>query len=105
MRSSNSHDLLLKPDESVDELMGGRLRLIQSKKGYRFSIDAVLLSQFVAVKPGDRVVDLGTGCGVIGLILLHTRAAGSVFGLEIQPHLADLAMRNAVLQGFTDRMG
>jgi tRNA1(Val) A37 N6-methylase TrmN6 len=104
MRSSNSNDLSLKPDESLDEFMGGRLRLIQSKRGYRFSIDAVLLSQFVTVKPGDRVVDLGTGCGVIGLILLHTRAVGSVLGLEIQSYLADLAMRNAVLNGFQNRM-
>ena len=104
MRSSNSRDLLLKPDESLDEFMGGRLRLIQSRRGYRFSIDAVLLSQFVTVKPGDRVVDLGTGCGIIGLILLLTRAVSSVFGLEIQPHLADLAVRNAILNGFQNRM-
>src|SRR4030042_2509992 len=104
MKPSHSHDLLLKPDESVDELMGGRLRLIQSKRGYRFSIDAVLLSQFVTVKPGDTVADLGTGCGIIGLILLLTRPVGSVFGLEIQPYLADLAVRNAVLNGFRNRM-
>jgi len=104
MRSSNSHDLLLKADESVDEFMGGRLRLIQSKRGYRFSIDAVLLSQFVTVKPGDTVVDLGTGCGIIGLILLLTRTVGSVLGVEIQPSLADLAVRNALLNGFQHRM-
>ena len=104
MKSSNSRDLLLKTDESLDEFMGGRLRLIQSKKGYRFSIDAVLLSQFVTVKPGDTVVDLGTGCGIIGLVLLLTRTVGSVLGLEIQPYLADLAVRNAVLNGFQNRM-
>jgi tRNA1Val (adenine37-N6)-methyltransferase len=104
MRSSNSHDRLLRPDESFDEFMGGRLRLIQSKRGYRFSIDAVLLSQFVTVKPGDMVADLGTGCGIIGLILLLTRPVRSVFGLEIQPYLADLAVRNAALNGFRDRM-
>ena len=104
MRSFKSHDLLLKADESLDEFMGGRLRLIQSKRGYRFSIDAVLLSQFVTVKPGDTVVDLGTGCGIIGLILLLTRTVGSVLGLEVQPYLAELAVRNAVLNGFQNRM-
>src|SRR4030042_5957392 len=104
MRSSNSPDLLVKADESLDELMGGRLRLIQSKKGYRFSIDAVLLSQFVTVRPGDTVVDLGTGGGIIGLILLFTRPVGSVLGLEIQPYLADLAVRNVALNGFQNRM-
>ncbi len=104
MRSSDPHDIPLKPDEVLDEFMGGKLRLIQSKSGYRFSIDAVLLSQFVTVKPGDRVVDLGTGCGIIGLILLLTRPVGFVFGLEIQPTLAELAVRNAVLNGFRDLM-
>jgi tRNA1Val (adenine37-N6)-methyltransferase len=104
MKPSKFHDRVLKPYESLDEFMGGRLRLIQSRTGYRFSVDAVLLSQFVTVKPGDTVVDLGTGCGIIGLILLLTRRVDSVFGLEIQPYLADLAARNAALNGFQNRM-
>ena len=104
VRPSNPHDPWLKPDESLDEFMGGRLRLIQSRKGYRFSIDAVLLSQFATVKPHDKVVDLGTGCGIIGLILLLTKPVRAVFGLEIQPYLAGLAVRNAVLNGFQNRM-
>jgi tRNA1Val (adenine37-N6)-methyltransferase len=105
MRSSRFHDVELRPDESVDEFMDGRLRLIQSKAGYRFSIDAVLLSEFVTTKPGDVVVDLGTGCGIVSLILLLTRPVSYAVGLEIQPHLAEEAMRNAVLNGFQDRMG
>ena len=78
--------------------------MIQSRRGYRFSIDAVLLSQFATVRPGDTVIDLGTGCGIIGLILLLTRSVGSVFGLEIQPYLAELAARNVALNGFQNRM-
>jgi tRNA1Val (adenine37-N6)-methyltransferase len=105
MRSSRFHDVELRPEESVDEFMDGRLRLIQSARGYRFSIDAVLLSEFVTIKPGDLVVDLGTGCGIISLILLLTRSALYVVGLEIQSHLAEEAMRNAVVNGFKDRMG
>ncbi len=104
MRLSTYHMFKLRPDESVDEFMGGRLRLIQPKRGYRFSIDAVLLSEFVTVKPGDRVIDLGAGCGVIGLILLLTKPVGRVFGLEIQPHLSNLASRNVVLNGFQNQM-
>ena len=84
--------------------MDGRLKLIQAKDGYRFSIDAVLLSEFVAVSPGDVVVDLGTGCGVILLILLLTKPVGHVFGLEIQKELATQAARNAFLNGFEDKM-
>jgi tRNA1Val (adenine37-N6)-methyltransferase len=105
MRSSGFHDVELRPDESMDEFMDGRLRLIQSTSGYRFSVDAVLVSEFVTTKPGDVVVDLGTGCGIMPLILLLTRPVRYAVGLEIQPHLAEKAVRNAVLNGFQDRMG
>lgn len=104
MKSSRSHEIALRPDESIDHFMEGRLKLIQSKEGYRFSIDAILLSEFVTVRPGDIVVDLGTGCGIIPLILLLTRPVGRAFGLEIQEELAAQAARNASLNGFEDRM-
>ena len=93
------------PDECMDQFLEGRLKLIQSRDGYRFSIDAVLLSEFVTIKPEDVVVDIGTGCGVILLILLLTKPAGRAFGLEIQKVLASQAKRNAALNGFTDKMG
>ena len=93
-----------RPEESLDEFMDGRLRLIQSKNGYRFSIDAVLLAEFVSIKPGDILVDLGTGCGIIPLMLLLTKPVGHAFGLEIQPALADQAVRNAMLNGFAGKM-
>ncbi len=105
MKSSRSPHVPLLPDESMDEFMDGRLKLIQSKTGYRFSIDAILLSQFVTIKRGDRIVDLGTGCGIIPLILLLTRPVGKTFGLEIQKDLADQAARNTVLNGYENRMG
>ena len=95
----------LRPDEILDEFLDGRLRLIQSARGYRFSIDAVLLSQFVTIKPRDVVVDLGAGCGIISLILLLEKPVGYVIALEIQKHLVDQAVRNAALNGFMDRMG
>lgn len=104
MKSSRSPKIKLRPGESIDDFMEGRLRLIQSKYGYRFSIDAVLLSQFVTIKPQDVVVDIGTGCGVILLILLLTKQVGHTFGLEIQKELASQAARNAVLNGFQDKM-
>lgn len=91
-------------DESIDEFMDGRLKLIQPKNGYRFSIDAILLSEFVSTRAGDVVIDLGTGCGVIPLILLLTKPISRVLGIEIQPDLADQAVRNAALNGFADRM-
>jgi tRNA1Val (adenine37-N6)-methyltransferase len=105
MRSSKSPKPELRPDESIDDFMDGRLKLIQSKKGYRFSIDAVLLSEFVSLKQEDILVDLGTGCGIIPLVILLKRTIRHAYGLEIQPELADQAIRNAQLNGFENKMG
>jgi tRNA1(Val) A37 N6-methylase TrmN6 len=105
MKSSKSPEIELRADERVDEFLDGRLRLIQSQGGYRFSVDAVLLAEFVTVKPEDIVIDLGTGCGVIPLMLLLRKPVRYAFGLEIQEHLAYQASRNAVLNGCGGKMG
>jgi tRNA1Val (adenine37-N6)-methyltransferase len=104
MSSSASHDIPLRPDETIDIFMNGRLRLIQSRNGYRFSIDAIFLSDFVTTREEDVVVDLGTGCGIIPLVLLTKRTINIAFGLEIQDELAVQAARNAHLNGFEARM-
>lgn len=104
MKSSRSHKIKLGPGECIDHFMEGRLKLIQSKDGYRFSIDAILLSEFVTVKPGDIVVDFGTGCGVILLLMLITKPIGHAFGLEIQTELANQAVRNSIINGFREKM-
>jgi tRNA1Val (adenine37-N6)-methyltransferase len=100
MRSSKSPNIELRPDESIDEFMDGRLKLIQSRKGYRFSIDAILLSEFVSLRRGDIIMDLGTGCGIIPLVILLKGIIGYAYGLEVQPELANQAIRNARLNGF-----
>jgi len=104
MKSSRPTKFLVRPGECIDSFMDGRLKLIQSKDGYRFSIDAVLLAEFVTIRQGDVIVDLGTGCGVIPLILLLTKWVGYSFGLEIQEELASQAARNVHLNGFDDKM-
>ena len=104
MRSSKHPELEPRPDESVDDFLDGRLKLIQFRTGYRFSIDAVLLAQFVSVKRNDVVIDLGTGCGIIPMVLLLTEPVGHVFALEIQPELAEQAVRNTRLNGFEHKM-
>jgi tRNA1Val (adenine37-N6)-methyltransferase len=104
MKSPRSTKIIVRPGERIDCFMDGRLKLIQSKDGYRFSIDAILLAKFVTIRQGDVVVDLGTGCGVIPLILLLTKRVGYAFGLEIQEELAGQAARNVLLNGFNDKM-
>jgi tRNA1Val (adenine37-N6)-methyltransferase len=87
-----------------DALFDGDLLLYQAKGGYRFSMDAVLLAGMTRVQATDRVVDLGTGCGVVPLILAH-RERGCVWvGIEIQPDLAELARRNVAANGWDTRI-
>jgi tRNA1Val (adenine37-N6)-methyltransferase len=84
-------------DETLDTFLGGRIRIFQRRRGYRFSIDAVLLSQFVKLRRNEKVIDLGTGCGILPLLLSQTTKAVSFVGVEVQRGLADLATRNVHL--------
>nr|WP_320012690.1 methyltransferase [uncultured Desulfobulbus sp.] len=87
-----------------DSLFDGELDCVQPAQGYRFSLDAVLAAQFVHPLPGQQVLDLGCGCGIIGLILAYRVPNISVFALELQPQLADCCQTNIMTNGFADRM-
>jgi tRNA1Val (adenine37-N6)-methyltransferase len=89
----------LEPDESLDPLFQGKLLFIQKRNGYRFSMDAVILARLTLAGKGDRVLDLGTGCGVIPLILSLNPDCGPLVGVEVQPELVELAERNVLLNG------
>jgi tRNA1(Val) A37 N6-methylase TrmN6 len=91
------------PEETLDTLFGGRLKVLQKKRGYRFSIDALLLAHFAEPDPDDRIIDLGTGCGIVPLILFFRKKSKKIMGVEVQPSLADLARRNAVLNRCSSR--
>jgi tRNA1Val (adenine37-N6)-methyltransferase len=82
---------------SLDAFLGGKIKLYQPKEGYRFSIDSILLADFVKCTAHDKIVDLGSGCGIIPLILHYNRTFHSVLGIEIQEELAALARRNVHL--------
>lgn len=90
-------------EETLDTLFGGRLKVLQNKQGYRFSIDALLLAHFAEPGPDDRLIDLGTGCGIVPLILIFQRKTKLVTGVEVQPSLVNLARRNAVLNRCSSR--
>ena len=87
-----------------DALLGGRVRLLQPSRGYRVAVDAVLLAAAVAARPGERVLDLGAGVGAVGLCLAARVPDCVVVGIELQPALADLAERNARLNGAEARV-
>lgn len=92
----------LKPDERIDELQRNGYDIIQSGKNFRFGMDAVLLSGFARVKKGETAVDLGTGTGIIP-ILLKAKTGGKLFyGLEIQPEMAEMAERSVYMNGLED---
>ncbi|MBC2713913.1 MAG: tRNA1(Val) (adenine(37)-N6)-methyltransferase [Desulfobacteraceae bacterium] len=77
-----------------DSLYGGRLKIKQAKSGYRFSMDAIMLANQAEINTNDRVLDLGTGCGVISLILAYLHPKITVYGVEIQKKQADIAALN-----------
>lgn len=87
-----------------DTLFAGRLSCRQHRDGYRFSLDAVLLAHFFAPRPGESLLDLGCGCGVIPLILAYRWPHLRQTGLELQPQLAALARRNAADNGLAERI-
>ncbi len=96
--STNAHT-------TTDTFYDGRLVIRQDRHGYRFSIDAVLLGHQVSFRKADRrVVDLGTGVGILPLILAYRHAALSICGVEIQPALARKARENVQANDMVDRI-
>lgn len=94
----------LREGERIDELQRNGYRIIQNEKLFCFGMDAVLLSGFAKVKEGERVLDLGTGTGIIP-ILLAAKTAGKHFtGLEISETSVDMARRSVALNGLEERL-
>lgn len=89
----------LKENERIDDLQRNGLKIIQKTDGFCFGMDAVLLSGFAQVRPGERALDLGTGTGILPL-LLSAKTSGEFFvGLEIQTEIAQMAARSVALNG------
>ena len=90
--------------ERVDDLQRSGLRIIQKETGFRFGTDAVLLADFAAARRGERVCDMGTGTGVLPL-LIAARAEGTTFdAFELQVDVADMAARSVRMNGLEDRI-
>jgi tRNA1Val (adenine37-N6)-methyltransferase len=94
----------MKPEsnETLDSIKD--IKLFQAKKGYRFSIDAVLLENFIALKQREKGIELGAGSGVISILLAKRLKTASITAVEIQKSMADRAKRNVELNGMNERI-
>ena len=90
-------------DETLDTFYQGRILALQKKQGYRFSVDAPLLADFILTEEKDDLLELGAGNGIISL-LLSIKKFRSLSAVEIQTSLADLARRNVFLNNLQDRI-
>jgi tRNA1Val (adenine37-N6)-methyltransferase len=89
---------------TTDSFFNGNLRIMQSRSGYRFSIDAVLLAYYAAPRASDRVLELGAGCGIVSLIMAYRCADLKIYAVEIQKELAELAANNIHQNRMNDRI-
>lgn len=89
---------------TIDDFLGGKVRLIQLEKGYRAGMDAVLLAASIDAHPRERALDLGTGTGAVAICLAARCKGVAVEGLEIQENLARLADANVTLNDLGERV-
>ncbi|MDF2843691.1 MAG: hypothetical protein K0R00_2117 [Herbinix sp.] len=104
MNDDYTTDIAIHADERVDELHRNNYKIIQNPKKFCFGMDAVLLSGFAKVMPKEIALDMGTGTGIIP-ILLEAKTEGKHFtGLEIQEESADMARRSVALNKLADKV-
>lgn len=89
--------IIIKENERIDELQRNHYRIIQDPERFCFGMDAVLLSGFAKAREGERVLDLGTGTGIIPILMEAKTKATYLAGLEIQEDSADMARRSVIL--------
>lgn len=94
----------MKENERIDDLEYKGLKIIQNKKGFCFGIDSVLLSDFAKdIKKDSKVLDLGTGTGIISILLCGKTKLKEIIGVEIQEEVCDMAKRSSILNNLQDR--
>lgn len=103
MLETNKSRLLLE-GERIDDLQCKGYEIIQDPKRFCFGVDAVLLAHYARVKEGDRVLDLGTGTGIIPILLNAITPGAHFTGLEIQAASVDMAKRSVLLNGIGDKV-
>ena len=98
-------DIELKDGERIDDLEYKGLKIIQNKDGFCFGVDSVLISDFAKnVRKGSTVLDLGTGTGIISILLSKKQENLKIYGIEIQSDVAEMAERSVKLNGLENEI-
>ena len=97
-------NITLKENERLDELQRNGYRIIQNPEKFCFGMDAVLLSGFAKAKKGDVALDMGTGTGIIPILMEAKTECSHLTGLEIQEESADMARRSVALNGLSEKI-
>ncbi len=97
-------EVVLKDNERIDDLQLNNLKIIQNKEGFCFGIDAVLLSNFAKdIRSNAKVLDLGTGTGIVGTLLCAKTKLSKIYGIDIQKDVCDMASRSVKLNNLEDK--
>ena len=95
---------LIMPGERVDDLQRNGYRIIQDPERFCFGMDAVLLAGFARDARGDRLLDIGTGTGILPILMEARTEISRLWGIEIQRESADMARRSVRLNGLEDKI-
>ncbi len=97
-------DIILKENEKIEDLQCKGLKIIQNKKWFCFGMDAVLLTNYCDIKNNSSIVDLGTGTGIIPILLSGKKNYSKAYAIEIQQEVAEMAKRSVLLNDLQDKI-